>query len=426
MRQKLSTLVEKLTVATGINFSYLLRGGSWAFSEQVVTNAISLLQAIAFANLISPQTYGVFSVVQSWIGILVTFALGSLPNALIKSVAEGNDGELKRGFLLKLKYAPLASLLGLGFSFYYLFIGNNTTLAYSFLIASFCMPLYVALPQVTFFLFAKGAFLDKFIVQVSVSLASLAGMTISMLYFGSVPYLMLAYFIPPIIVNGIFFWRTLRTKVHNAKTGANTERFALHLTGMSLLGSITKNIDQLLMFHFSGAVQLAVYKFALIPIRKLETFFQIILDLLLPRFAKREYREIYQGFDRKLLLSGAFSLTVVAVYFFSIPYLYKLFFPKYTDAVIYSRLLSLLFLFGPLSYVQQLWLAKAETKRLYFLKILGDSTRISLHVALIPVFGIAGAVGSRMVASSFVSTAAFILFLKDRRRYGKGSKRQSQ
>ncbi len=416
LKNKIKFYIDKFTQITGIDFHYVLKGGSWSVLDQVISNVGAFIQAIAFARLIPQAAYGTYSLIQTWVEIFAVFAISGLPYAVTKSVAQGFEGELQRGVQYKLRYGLISSLIALGFTLYYLQMGNNM-FALSFLIVSIFLPFSLISKILYNFLRAKGLFSKIPLVNSVVTSVSVAVMIIVLFNTSYVPYILLAYFIPSSLAYFIFLFWIIKKYQNNRKVSAETKRFGMHLTFMNIAGVIVKRIDQLLMFHLVGPVELAIYKFALLPIRKLQGLVEIVPEIALPRFAKRSYPEIYSAIGRKLLFATLAGVFIVIGYITILPWAYRFFFPAYVGSVKYSIILALPIVFVMFSFINYIWLAKVEVKRLYFLKVLNDFSLLGFFIILIPKFGLWGAVVSRIATSTIVSLITLTLFLKDKKKY---------
>lgn len=108
---------------------------------------------------------------------------------------------------------------------------------------------------------------------------------------------------------------------------------------------------------------------------------------------------------------------VAILAFLLFPWFFRTFFPQYTESVQYAKILLLPFLFAAPTIINSIWFAKAEIKRLYFLKIVFSFSRIALFVGLIPVYSIMGAVWANVIAAFLISFIIFGIYLKDRRKF---------
>jgi len=417
IKERAKPYVDRITKATNINASFLLRGGFWGAVDHIIDFCFGLILAMAFARLIPRETYGMYSLVLSWLGIFSLFALSGITQAIIRSIATGHEGELQRGIKIKLRWGTISSLLALGFAGYYFFAGN-TTFGWSFLIVGIFLPIEQALGVIPLFLAAKERFAANTRLNILVRTAGFAGMLPVIVFTQSVPLMLLAYFVPDILVKlACLHWQVKKYQ-KNREVSEETKPFALHLTWMNILGGIATKIDSVLTFHYLGAVELAVYKFANLPVDKFTALVQTSLALSRIRFAKRDYREIYPSLNKKLLL---FNFTVMACAipaFFALPLAFKIFFPQYADAVPLAQVLMIPFFFFFPNVIISIWLAKAEVKKLYVIRIVYGVARIGFYFFLIPPYGLKGAIWGNVGATILMNILVVGMYIKHRTQYG--------
>lgn len=425
IKEHVRFIVDKITRATSIDAKYLLRGGYWSVWDHVIDVIFGLVLAMAFARLLPQETYGVYSFVLSWLGIFSLFALSGITQAIIRSIANGYEGELQHGIKIKLRWGAISSALALGFAVYYFVIGN-VVFGWSFLLVAIFLPIEQALGIVPLFLVAKERFQNNTFLNLAIRGAGFVTMFFVVLFTRSVPLMLVAYFVPDILIKLAVLRLEITVYQKNRKTSPETKPFATHLTAMNILGGVASKLDSVLTFHYLGAVELAIYKFASLPIDKFGSLVQTFLALSRIRFAKRDYAEIYPTLAKKLLI---FNLVVIActvpVYFF-LPWAFKLFFPQYLEALAFARVLLIPFLFFFPNVIISLWLAKAEVKKLYIIRVVYGVTRIIFYFILIPLYGLWGAVWGNVGATIIMNILVFVMFLKHRGGYNKTSLSEQQ
>ena len=111
-----------------------------ADSGQIVSSISSFLLAIAFANLLPRETFGVYKYILSVCGILAIPTLGGINTAVTQAVARGYEGSLIPALKTKIKWGLLGGLASLILAGYYYFQGN-IILTISFLVAAIFLPL---------------------------------------------------------------------------------------------------------------------------------------------------------------------------------------------------------------------------------------------------------------------------------------------
>ena len=175
---------------------------------------------------------------------------------------------------------------------------------------------------------------------------------------------------------------------------------------MGIMGKIAENIDKVLVFHYLGAAQLAIYAFAQTPIGQLKLLNDIPAKLALPKLSERNFLDLKTSLPRKVFLLAGIMTVIVIVYIALAPLLFKLLFPKYLGSVIFTQILALSLIFAPGSMFGEALAAHMRKKELYISQTILPIIKIGLFLLLLPAFGIWGAVLT-IIASQFLM---FVLY----------------
>ena len=135
IKDKIKQSLIKTEKFTGTDMVYLTKGGFWLLLAQFFSLSSSFVLTLAFANLLTAETYGLFKYILSIAGILTITNLNGMGSAVIQATAKGFEGSLVSTIKPKIYWGLLGSLLGLILSIYY-FINNNPILGTSVLIIS--------------------------------------------------------------------------------------------------------------------------------------------------------------------------------------------------------------------------------------------------------------------------------------------------
>jgi O-antigen/teichoic acid export membrane protein len=126
---------------TQTDMVYLAKGSFWLTLGQVAGSFAAFILAIAFANFLSPETYGDYKYVISIVSILAIFTLPNMSIAFIRSVSRGQEGNIEDIIKKKIQWGLIASFFALIFALYY-FLKNDNYLAITFVIASLFLPIF--------------------------------------------------------------------------------------------------------------------------------------------------------------------------------------------------------------------------------------------------------------------------------------------
>ena len=208
----------------------------------------------------------------------------------------------------------------------------------------------------------------------------------------SIVLLVVVYFVAHTAVTTFLYIRTSAHILPTATTDSSAYTYGKHLSVINILTSLSVQIDKILIFHFVGALELAVYYFATNVPEQIKGVFKNIYTLALPQFVKRPIKDIRKSLLRKMFLFAiALGLTAFAYAIFA-PFLYRFFFPEYTDAIALSQVLAFTLLASiniiPASVLQ----AKGAVRQLYMTQAVGMLIRIVLVTALVIPYGVWGVV----------------------------------
>ena len=170
---------------------------------------------------------------------------------------------------------------------------------------------------------------------------------------------------------------------------------------MGIVGQITNHLDKILIFHFLGAVPLAIYAFAIAPVNQLQAGKKILSKLVLPKLSERSFEELQKSTPRKALLLTVYALVLAGVYVLLAPYFYKFLFPQYLDSVFYSQIYSLTLLAISGTMFNETLVAHKKKKELYLHRIIVPTVQIVLFFILLPLFGLMGLIVTHVITRSF-------------------------
>jgi len=312
------------------------------------------------------------------------------------------------GFKTKLKWGILGSLGALGLAGYYWWQGNPT-LPIPLLISAIFLPLVNASGIYGEFLLGKKLFNFRMKYSTASYLLSVLFLILTVFLTKNLFWLIAVYLISNTLLGYIFYLITQIKFKPNRNDDPQTISYGKHLSLMGVISTVASYIDQILLFTFIGSTQVAIYSFASAVPEKIKEILQNINTLALPKLAAKSREEIKKGLKRKLYQLTILTIAVMAVYFLFAPYIYQIFFPKYLAAVPYSKVLTLIFITYPASFITMVFQAKMMKRELYFLNSVNPIVQIILLLTLTPLFGIWGVVGA--IISTKIFSLIFTLFL---------------
>lgn len=318
---------------------YLAKGGFWLTLGQVISTVGTFGVAIAFANLLDPNTYGTYKFVLSIAGILSIFTLPQLGTAVTQAVARGFEGAVQKGIKKRLKWGTLSALAGLGAGGYYLLQGNET-LALAMLIVAVFVPLMNAFGTYESLILGTKRFKISSVLGVVEKIGYVAAVIVTLLLTNNLFLVLLAYFVPYTLLRGYFFWKTTQQFQKNRKEDPVALSRGTHLSIVGALGLVAANLDSVLLFHFLGAAPLAIYAFAIAPVSQIKGLVKNISPLALPKFAERNLKSIHHELTRKLVVLLLAGTVIAGIYILITPFVFRIFFPQYLESVFFSQVFA--------------------------------------------------------------------------------------
>ncbi|MDD4332936.1 MAG: oligosaccharide flippase family protein [Patescibacteria group bacterium] len=390
---------------------YIAKGGFWLTLGQIISSASSFLLAIAFANLLPKETYGIYKYILSVAGILSIPTLSGINTAIIQAVARGYEGTFNRALKTKILWGILGGIASLFLAGYYYYLGNSV-LTISFLIAAIFTPFMDSLTLYSAFLNGKKEF--KLSTRYNIIIQTVSTLTIIAVLFltKNIFLLILFYFISYTSSRFISHLLVKKKFVFNDKEDPHTISYGKHLSLVYILGAISLNIDKILVFHYLGAAELAIYTIAVAPPEQIKSLIKtLIVSLTLPKFSEKSTEEIKKTIYNKIVKVIIGVLSVTLFYLAAAPFIYKIFFHEYPESVLYSQfyaisLLAVMF-YIPLTILQ----SQKKTKELYQFNVSTSLIQIALVAIFVIPFGLKGAIVAN-VLSKFASLAISFILLK--------------
>src|SRR3989344_3111426 len=133
MKNYINAAINQAEKLTKTDVRYVARGSFWLGMTQVTSVIVGIAMTAGFANLISPETFGLYRYILSVYGILAMAGLPGVATGVLQAVSTGYEEALLQGFKLKLRWSLLGSLASLGYAGYN-FLTHQPTLGIVFCI----------------------------------------------------------------------------------------------------------------------------------------------------------------------------------------------------------------------------------------------------------------------------------------------------
>lgn len=409
MQDMWESFADKATRFFKTDVRYLVRSGFWLTMSQVFSSAASFAISLAFANLLSKDAFGMYKYVLSIVSILSIASLSGIDTALSQAIARDHDGSFAPGLKRKILWGFMGGTIGLVVSGYY-FVQANWLLAASLIVASLVMPFMNGFDLYNAVLSGKRQFKRYSFYNAWSQIANMVMLVATIYFTKNAIAIVSVYFIGNALINLYFLRRTLKANPLNDHVDPETLSYGAHLSAMDIINTVAGQLDKILVFHYFGAAELAIYTVAIAPTEQIKALLKGINFIAMPRFAMRDKEDMKANMGSKVLALIAFSAAIIAAYIFAAPFLFHVFFPAYADSVAYSQVVAIsivAFIAG--SLLQTALKAQASTRQLYKFNIYTNVVSVALLAVGIGWFGIWGAIWARVIGRLFLFALSYFL-----------------
>tara|TARA_B100000745_G_scaffold296233_1_gene241349 strand:+ start:59 stop:718 length:660 start_codon:yes stop_codon:yes gene_type:complete len=160
---------------------------------------------------------------------------------------------------------------------------------------------------------------------------------------------------------------TGKRRVNKSDT-TETVIYGKKLTLSNAIILLANQIDKLVLWHYTSAATLAYYSIALLVPNSLVGFSNLIPQLALPKFSKRNWcdRQEQKLLLLKLSKAGAVLFFFYLIYLLLIPIFIKLAFPDYVFAIPAAYLTGLIIILAPIQNIlKQVFYANQNARYVY-------------------------------------------------------------
>ncbi len=408
-KKKIYRFLKWLEKWTKTDMIYLAKGGFWMSIGQVSTITTGIIASIAFANLLPMEVFGQYKFILSIFGILTIFSLSGMASATIQAVSRGYEQTYLVIQKTKLKWGLIGTLICFIISAYY-YTNDNNSLAISFVIIGVLSPFLNAYSSYGSFLNGKKLFKLSTILSSSTTIILTAITVITLFFTKNIIIIILCIFASKTILNLIAYSYTILKQKPNKKIDAQAINFGKHLSLMEAFSVVTTHIDKILIWHFIGTSELAIYSMATLPVSYIKSFFtKWVTNLALPKLANSSKETIANHFPLKVIKFTAISTITSILYIIAAPLIFRLIFPLYLESVFYTQLLALTIAITPLGLFNSILLAHKQHKKLYQASISTSIIQIISYIILLPLLSMTGMVLAIIFTQIF--NAAILIFL---------------
>lgn len=405
-----ATLIRWASKTIHIDTDYLVRGSFWQSLGLLTGTLAGIATSIAFANILPKETYGTYSYVLSLFGLLSITALSGMDTAIVQSVARGFEGSVITSMWSRIRWGFIGMVISVGIGIYE-WINGNIGLSYALFLAAGFVPFLDSFA--IFYDVLKGRKRFDTDAKFSIIVQTInAGATILALFITkNILSILAIYFLSYTLCHIFLLRRLMKNYPLNRNEDPKMIGYGKFMTIIRGITSISAYIDKIILFHFVGAAEVAVYSLAIAPITKISGLLGTIPSLALPRFSERGKDLVKKELMGKVMKFSLVVGGIILLYALFSKFIFLLLFPKYLESVFYSRLYSLALVGFPLSLVYTYFQAHMLAKIILPYKIIIHTIQILLLFVCIYFYGILGAVIAR-ITGQVIGIPLILFFFK--------------
>lgn len=388
---------------------YLTRGSFWSGVSFVLSAGLGFILTLVFANFLDKESYGVYKYIFSIYGLLGAFSFSNLNILIVRAVAKGRDGVLKKAFDYSLKWNIPYLLVSFCVAAYY-YLNSNLSLAVAFIFIALTTPLTTSYYVYDAFLNGKKDFRLVSIANTVSSTVSAVTTFFLIIYTQNPLLIVIGYLTTHLVTSALYYFYTIKKYRPNDQFEEGSLAMGKHFSLMNVFTVISQNIDKILVFHFLGGSSLAIYSFAQAPINQILSLLKLAGPIYTPKILAKTKEENKQELPKKFFQIALIMIIPIVGYIMLIPYFYKIFFPQYIEAIIYSQFYALTLLtFGKkfIGIPTPIYLPK---KTQYKISIINPTIDILPKVLLLYYFGLAGGIAAILVSNVLTTLVSFYYF----------------
>jgi len=393
---------------------YLAKGGFWLTINNVISSIVIFVLAIAFANLLPKEIYGTYKYVISIMGIFSVATLRGFDSIVTQAVAKGVEGVLIPSVKISIHWGILGSLASILTAIYY-YINSNPPLFYAFLLVALFIPVFETFNLYNSYLNGKKLFKVSAIIGTVSQVFATIAMAITILLTDNLFLVLFVYFSSWTIIRFSALQIVLHKFPPNQNYDPDVIPYGKHTSFVGAVSTAIGSVDSVLLFHYLGPTQLAIYSFALAPIFQLNSTIKQLPILAIPKFAGRPIKNINELLFKRFTWLFMTGLAIAIIYIIFAPYIFKLFFPKYIDAILFSQVFSFII---PITLAQSILGAAVTSratmipKKMLYLWNTPSALFTGSMFLLIPWFGIIGVLIAKFLSSLSITIVSLIMWKK--------------
>jgi len=410
LKNRLISLLRWSEKYTKTDMVYLATSGFWLQASSVFVSFASFFLYIIFGHVLTKEVYGTYQYLLSIGAIVGAFTLTGMNGAVTRAVARGFEGSYIEAIAVQLKWNVVPFAGAWAFGAYYLLHGNMT-LGWGLMLIGIFVPLNTTFNTYSAYLAAKKDFKRSFWFSIFTNTPYYLAVAAVAFSLPVALALLAANLISQAIGYFVAHRRVLALYQPNDSRDPEAMTYAKHLSFINFFNVFIAQVDNILVFHYLGAAELALYSFATaIPDRL--GIFRNIASAAFPKFATRTIEEVRSSLGHKVLLSVSAALLVALTYDIFAYQFFTIFFPRYLAAVPFSQVYVFIIATGFGFLFTTALSAQGRVKMLYAYNIIAPLIILGSEFIGILGWGLWGLVIARVLSSLFTSILGWVFIMR--------------
>lgn len=402
------------SVAAESKLGYFLKNGFFVSLEKTILIGKGIFISYLLANYVERNVLGSYQYVVAFFGLVSVVSFPGMGTAVVQAVARGFEGTLFVGVRASLKRSFVGAFLLCILAFYY-FYTKEYLLSWAFLLIATVSPFSIVVSFLRQYYAAKEDFFLMVKTTLLTELITLFSFSAAIIFFPNILGLLAGSVVISSLIGLVWMIPLLRKARYEADEVSNIE-YGKKLSWSYIISIISANADKIILSHFLGFSDLALYAIAMIIPEQTRSSLVAIPLLLMPKFS----REDGGGYGRRFAAQVFFVSWMVVgliflVYYFLAPFIFSFLFPQYLDAVQMSRMLFLVIFSIPFLVLDTYYRSRKSEKVIFQSTLLGSIGGIGLMPIFILSYGVYGAIFAKLTGYFLNSVfLAFCFFFRNK------------
>lgn len=387
--------IKNLSAFFGLDLGYFIGGSFWLNGANIVIMIGGLFLSSLFSRVWPKDVYGQFSFLTFAFSFLTLTSLSGMTEAVFQGSIEKRYGV----FTQAIKRIVLFSLFGssaLIIGSLYFFIRDNSNLGLAVFLAAFAFPFSSLAGVITAYYNGRGFFRTSSFISIGANLFSISLTAIALLVSGHFVIVALISTWSTAIFNIFLTILTFR-RIENRKSDKKLLRLGMLMSLTSFIWLGLDYLDKLLIPLFLGFEQNAIYTFAILIPFQMQNFLKPLVTIGQTKISEVKEHDAKRVLFKKSLQFELVIVFIVASYIILCPFIFKVLYPDYKDAVLLSQIFALTLLYYPSNLFGSYLVKKRVFKRNFQASIINAFVSVSSLLLFLYLWGLIGAVISKVI-----------------------------